>query len=104
MKTKPTKKRKFLVGAILFLLVAAVVVFALYNKESNIPNNAITCKDSQRNSDVCYELYKPVCGYLQVECITTPCDLQPQTFSNDCFACSNSRVKYYTEGACDEKS
>jgi hypothetical protein len=58
------------------------------------------CQPRQRDTSACYALYKPVCGYFQVECIRAPCPLQPQTFSNDCVACSNKRVQYYTEGEC----
>lgn len=61
----------------------------------------INCELSQRNAEACIEIYRPVCGYVQVECITTPCDPVPQTFSNDCFACMNKRVEYYTQGVCE---
>lgn len=50
----------------------------------------------------CPEIYQPVCAQVQVECITTPCDPVPQTFSNTCFANANSRVLSYVEGACEE--
>lgn len=59
-----------------------------------------SCTDSQRNADVCYEIYKPVCGWFnasKIQCIKYPC---AQTFSNDCFACQNPNVAYYTEGEC----
>jgi hypothetical protein len=61
---------------------------------------AIDCKAEQRNADACIEIYQPVCGQLQVECITTPCDPIKETFSNSCKACSNTRVLSYTEGEC----
>lgn len=58
------------------------------------------CKPEQRNVDACIEIYQPVCGLTQVECITEPCDPVPETYSNSCFACQNDRVVSYTEGAC----
>ncbi|MDP3880664.1 MAG: hypothetical protein Q8Q32_00575, partial [bacterium] len=58
------------------------------------------CQPSQRNADACIEIYQPVCGQVQVECVTTPCNPVPETFSNSCFACMNERVIGYTQGAC----
>lgn len=63
---------------------------------------AIDCLPEQRNVDVCIELYEPVCGQVQVECIKAPCYPIKQTFSNSCKACANSRVMSYTEGECLE--
>lgn len=64
---------------------------------------AIDCKPEQREADACIEIYQPVCGQVQVECITAPCDPIKQTFSNSCFACMNPRVMSYTEGECQEE-
>ena len=58
------------------------------------------CHQSQRNADACIEIYQPVCGRVQVECITTPCNPVLETYPNSCHACSNSRVIGYTEGQC----
>lgn len=65
-----------------------------------IPTTGTLCKESQRNVDACIQVYQPVCGLVQVECITTPCDPVPQTFSNSCFACRDQRTISYTEGEC----
>ena len=62
--------------------------------------NKIYCSDSERNVDACIEIYDPVCGFVQVECVTEPCNPIPETFSNSCFACMNERVIYYVEGEC----
>jgi len=48
----------------------------------------------------CTKEYMPVCGQVQVQCITTPCPPIMQTFSNKCMACANSLTISYTEGAC----
>lgn len=85
---------------ILFILIIVLVLLVSYIIISyNTKTKFITCKENQ-NADSCIEIYKPVCGYVQVDCIKEPCDLQTQTFSNSCFACSNNRVKYYTGGEC----
>lgn len=61
---------------------------------------AIDCKPEQRNADACIEIYQPVCGQVQVQCITTPCDPVKETFANSCKACANPLVMSYTEGEC----
>jgi hypothetical protein len=61
---------------------------------------AITCTPEQREAEACIEIYAPVCGAVQVECVTTPCDPVPQTYPNSCFACAEDRVISYTEGQC----
>jgi hypothetical protein len=61
---------------------------------------AIDCKEEERNVDACIEIYQPVCGQMQVECITAPCDPAKQTFENSCKACANDRVLSYVEGEC----
>jgi hypothetical protein len=48
----------------------------------------VYCTDEQRNTTVCYTLYDPVCGS------------DGNTYSNDCIACRNQRVEWYTQGEC----
>jgi len=50
--------------------------------------------------EVCITLYEPVCGIVEVQCITTPCPPVPETFSNSCFACQNENVLYWIPGEC----
>jgi len=63
---------------------------------------ATDCLSEQRNVDACIEIYQPVCGQVQVECIKAPCDPIKETFGNSCKACMNPRVLSYTEGECFE--
>jgi hypothetical protein len=67
---------------------------------SNPKLQATDCLPEQRNVDGCIEIYQPVCGQVQVECITTPCNPVKETFENSCKACNNPRVMSYTEGEC----
>ena len=60
----------------------------------------ILCTSDSRIADACIQIYQPVCGKVNVQCITTPCDPILETFSNSCEACRNQLVKSYTEGAC----
>jgi len=58
------------------------------------------CSSDQRLADVCIDSYQPVCGVVNVQCITAPCNPIMETFSNYCFACKNSLVSSYKEGEC----
>ncbi|MBC7498439.1 DUF4377 domain-containing protein [Candidatus Gracilibacteria bacterium] len=48
----------------------------------------------------CTMEYAPVCGSVQVQCITAPCYPVRQTFSNSCMA-NASHATNITTGACD---
>ena len=65
-------------------------------------NETITCEPGQRLVDMCTEQYAPVCAAYQVQCVTTPCNPVPRTYSNSCFACMDKNVISYSEGACVE--
>jgi len=58
------------------------------------------CLPEQRGVDACIEIYQPVCGTVNVQCVTTPCDPAQETFANSCKACTNSLVSNYTNGEC----
>jgi len=63
---------------------------------------AYDCTDPR--PEICTKEYMPVCGQVQVQCITTPCEPIKQTFGNKCDACANSLTISYTEGACEENA
>jgi hypothetical protein len=94
------KKGKIVFSIVLMLIILISLYFLFSEKGQNGITEKSYCSISQRNADFCTEVYMPVCGFVRVECITTPCNLQPQTFSNECFACQNERVEYYTDGEC----
>ena len=95
------KKDGFFIIAILFLifLIIAIIPIINFSNKSDLEGR-IYCVDEQRNVEACVEVYSPVCGYVQIECITTPCNPIEENFSNSCFACQNERVLYYIEGEC----
>ncbi|NOR84989.1 hypothetical protein GQ473_02635 [archaeon] len=66
----------------------------------DISDRIFECTTEQRNVDACIEIYQPVCGKVNVQCITTPCDPINQTYSNSCEACRNELVESYTLGEC----
>ena len=63
-------------------------------------NKEIVCTDQMKQAEACTMEYAPVCGMVEVQCITAPCDPVPETFSNGCSACSQGNVVSYTEGEC----
>lgn len=51
-------------------------------------------------TDVCIEIYKPVCGWFdpaKIQCLTYPC---AGTYPNSCYACKDDKVQYWTEDKC----
>ncbi len=63
----------------------------------------VVCSPESKLAEVCTADYTPVCGLVDVQCVTTPCDPIPQTFGNACGACSQGNVTSYTAGACEEE-
>jgi hypothetical protein len=74
--------------------------FAPCSTESPTDEPPITCTPEQRGAEVCMEMYAPVCASVQIQCVTTPCEPIPKTFSNNCFACREQSVDSYTQGEC----
>lgn len=62
---------------------------------------AIECAE---RTQACTKEYVPVCGRLQIQCVTTPCDPLMQTFANKCIACANPLTISYTKGACEKNA
>jgi len=74
--------------------------FAACPGETPAQSKVIDCTPEQKGAEACIELYSPVCASVQIQCVTTPCEPIPKTFSNSCFACSEHSVDSYTEGEC----
>lgn len=47
------------------------------------------------------ELQAPVCGFKQVECITTPCEPREKTYPNYCALRADSQARFLHIGACE---
>lgn len=69
-------------------------------QEEPIGKSPIICSEASKIVDACIEIYQPVCGLVEVQCITTPCNPVPQTFSNSCHACAQGNVVSYGMGEC----
>lgn len=63
----------------------------------------IMCTEEQKQAEACTMQYEPVCGLVEVQCVTTPCDPVPETFGNACSACAQGNVISYTKGECREE-
>ncbi|MFB6246139.1 MAG: Kazal-type serine protease inhibitor [Candidatus Pacearchaeota archaeon] len=93
------KDKKFIITLISVLVVMAILVLAVYNQSgpynSEKRNNLTGCPAGSENADVCTSEYKPVCGYDSNK-------NKVKSFPNDCHACKNETVNYFTEGRCEK--
>tara|TARA_B100000508_G_scaffold23261_1_gene16271 strand:- start:4763 stop:5404 length:642 start_codon:yes stop_codon:yes gene_type:complete len=62
----------------------------------------IECTEEQKQAVACTMEYMPVCGLVDVQCFTEPCDPVPQTFGNKCSACAQGNVISYSVGECQK--
>jgi hypothetical protein len=74
--------------------------FAACPSDSSETPKTVTCTPDMSSALVCPEMYAPVCGLVQIQCVTTPCNPIPETFSNGCSACAQGNVISYTAGVC----
>lgn len=61
----------------------------------------VTCTPESKENQMCTREYAPVCGLVEIQCVTTPCNPIKETFSNGCSACSQGNVISYEAGACE---
>ena len=73
----------------LFVSVFFVTLFAGFT-QSHAASNSVACTKE----------YAPVCGSVQVQCVTSPCNPVRQTFGNSCMAWASNATNI-TEGACE---
>lgn len=68
--------------------------------ESGGPEEVFICSAEEKEAEICTAIYSPVCGAVEVQCVTTPCYPVQKTFSSSCNACANGNVEEYTTGEC----
>jgi hypothetical protein len=89
---KNKKIKNVSMWAILLLIgivISVIMVSSFYFKKVDLDSNKIFCSEKSRATNVCSEIYIPVCGYPQ-----------EKVYSNSCFACINNQIEYYVEGEC----
>lgn len=75
------------------LLMAAFLVAVVGMSGCVVPSDdRVYCSPASRDVDTCHTLYEPVCGYHSPFIF--------KTYTNDCVACSDQNVEYYTPGKC----
>ena len=89
-----------LLGVVLLVLGVIIIFLAIQESDKNMPSTQVLCPENRSLNEACIKIYDPVCGHVQIECVTTPCNPIKETFGNSCEACSKERVLYYTEGVC----
>ena len=73
------------------------------NKVPNCAADGPGCKQFNPDKDLikpCTREYVPVCGEIQIECVTTPCEPIKKTFSNACVLGNNKHARLLYKGAC----
>ncbi len=68
---------------------------------ANLPTKEVVCSPASKQAQACTMEYAPVCGLVEVQCVTTPCPPIRETYSNGCSACAAGNVISYTPGDCE---
>ena len=100
---KPKRKEGKAIWYAILGLGIGLLAFGIYSmlNPATEPLGSNHCSAESRTADVCYDLYKPVCGWFNqsIQCFKYPC---AATYSNECFACQDPKVAYWTEGECPQ--
>ncbi len=85
-----------------FLLTLSIILLSACNTTTSTP---LPDPSEQENTPKkpCTREYRPVCGEVEIQCITTPCDPIRTTFANKCEA-ENAGATKLTLGECQDKN
>jgi len=73
-----------------------------YNEQMVDEEISYTLTHFQKDKDniACPEIYMPVCGKINIQCATTPCETIKKTFTSQCFLNANPNATYLKDGEC----
>ena len=113
MKKGKGANKTFIILLVVVVLVVGVVLLILSNgvvkddnnggyfnnSDSGLKKNYCSQNGVKAGQGFCPTVYIPVCGWFgkNIQCLKYPC---AQTYSNQCFACVDDKVEYWTEGEC----
>lgn len=82
--------------------IYAIAIFLLSFNACSPSHDEAKIQSSNQNTTKrpCTKEYIPVCGEVEVECITTPCEPIKKTFPNACVLANNKRAKLLYKGTC----
>lgn len=92
------KTRNYFIAILIILAIMAGGYY--YLDQSRDTEERVYCGPESRLANVCLDRSSPVCGWFdsgKIRCFAYPC---AEDFSNECFACRNGNVLYYTPGEC----
>ena len=89
-----------------FIAVVIIMVIMIggyyYLEDTSEYTEHLYCSPGSRIVEVCLDRNSPVCGWFDpqtVRCFAYPC---AANFTNECLACKDDKVVYYTPGPCPE--
>lgn len=100
---KNTTRKKRMKKSLIALIAIAILVLGagIYYKITQVTSQPekTYCTPESRQGEFCTAQYDPVCGWFNqsVQCITYPC---ANVYSNNCHACLDTNVDYWTQGVC----
>lgn len=81
---------------------SAIYIEGETNTNTDATNPEIMLTSMEEEQIACTMEYAPVCGKVQIQCFTTPCEPIYQTFGNSCSLWANKLAEYAYEGECSD--
>jgi len=90
------------IAAIALVVIGIIAAFFVFSSGTGPIAGENYCSADSRLADACAEYYRPACGWwdpAKIQCIKYPC---AANYGNECFACMDEKVLYWTEGNCPQ--
>lgn len=90
--------RIFIIFIFLLILFCIILSIKFSQEEEKLKGGIKYCSEESRISEICAQIYEPVCGYYdEKDCNNSSCK---KTFSNSCLVCMDKDTLFYTFGEC----